>query len=356
MSYDINQLINNLVGEEGVEKQASEAQEAQAPTVADELRDALMTKSASEKASEAEDLGRQLARRLLEKSASAEAAPLANEQLAGLEASVTETLEKEAGVEVQPDVAKAENAANAQEQATVDAVAQQSGGTVEAQAHESIEKGLSTGTAVASSEDQVRKVEDQHEDADMQKAAAVAALVEGGDDFYEAFEKVAMADAELQKEAAFNQLISEGYSFEDAAGLVKAACEFPQSEEFEKAAALGELLSEGFVFDEAVELIKEAGLGSTLRSAGSAIRREVGAVKSTVQASRGIGKVNPKLGRRVLKDGLTESATRNAKPLAAVGAAAVGAGAAAGMSKQAAFEQLLEQGYTFDQALDAVQG
>lgn len=114
----------------------------------------------------------------------------------------------------QPHIANDQNAVMAQEQMAVNATALQSGGTVEAQQIESLQKGLATPSAVASGEDQV---------VELQKAAALTHLVAGGMNFYDAVDQVASIDSELQKEAAFNELIGEGYSFDDAVALIEQA-------------------------------------------------------------------------------------------------------------------------------------
>lgn len=117
-------------------------------------------------------------------------------------------------VEAQPHIANEQNAAMANEQMAVNATALQSGGTVEAQQLESLQKGLATPSAVASGEDQV---------VELQKAAALTSLVAGGMDFYSAVDQVAAIDSELQKEAAFNELVGEGYSFEEAVAMIEHA-------------------------------------------------------------------------------------------------------------------------------------
>lgn len=330
MSFDINELIDNLSAGEGVEKQASEAEVVAAPTVADELRATLMTKSASAVIEEAGDLGRQLARRILEKSASEN--PVVSEVVAGdnlsaLTASVEETLLKEAeAVTAQPNVANSDNSALAAAQEQVNSVAEQSGGTVEAQTAETIQKGLSTQSATATSEDLVRKVEDQAEDANMQKAAAVNELVAQGHSFYDAADLVACADAELQKEAAFAELTAEGYSFDEATSLIKAASESFAEQEvaLTKEAAMADLLDQGVSFDEAVNMIKEAGAVSVVKTV----------------ASKAPGFSRKQIGAAV-----------------AGGAAIVGGavGAKKSMTKEAAMKELMDSGYTYTQALDAVQ-
>ena len=328
MSFDFNQLIESLAPEgQTIEKQASE-EVAAAPTVADELRTVLMTKSASVILGEADDLGRQLARRLMEKAASDNTAVsevVAGDNLSALAASVESTLIKEAeAVSPQPNVANSDNSALAAAQEQVNHTAEQSGGTVEAQTTETIQKGLSTPSATATSEDLVRKVEDKAED-NMQKAAAVSELVAQGHNFDEAIGLVAMADGELQKEAALRELTEEGYSFDEATSLIKAACEgFAGDEEITKEAAMADLLEQGVPFDEAVNMIKEAGAMTT--------------VAKGAKSASGFSK--KKAGMAV----------------GGAAAAAVGAvGAKKSMTKEAAFQELLDSGYTFTQALATVQ-
>lgn len=248
--FDINALVSSLLDEEGQEKQASEAnvETSSQPSIADELKEVLLTKSASEVNQGAEEMGRALAARLLTKQASETPAAAAVEELAS---SVEATLEKEASE--QTNVVAADNAGIAAEQASVAVSAEQSGGTVEQQTEETIQRGLSTPSATATSEDLVRKVEDKSEDANMLKAAALQSLVEQGYDFYDAADAIQYADSELQKEAAFMQLCSEGVSFEEAISLIKQASEIEsQPAEFSKEAALTQLMSEGYSFDEAV--------------------------------------------------------------------------------------------------------
>lgn len=329
MSFDINELINNLSIGEGVEKQASEAEVVATPSVADDLRSVLMTKSASTIREEADDLGRQLARRIMEKAASENptvSEVVAGDNLSALAASVESALIKEAeAVSPQPHVANADNAALAAAQGQVDQAAEQSGGTVEAQTVETIQKGLSTPSATATSEDLVRKVEDKSEDANMQKAAAVKELVAQGHSFSDAADLVAVADSELQKEAAFKELTAEGYSFDEATSLIKAASEsFAEPElAMTKEAAMSDLLSQGVAFSDAVNMIKEAGAVSVVKT-----------------VAKGAGLSRKQIGAAV-----------------AGGAAVVGGavGAKKSMTKEAALKELMDSGYTFTEALEAIQ-
>lgn len=345
MSFDINELINNLSVAEGVEKQASEADVVATPSVADDLRSVLMTKSASTIQEEAVDLGRQLARRIMEKAASENptvSEVVAGDNLSALAASVESTLIKEAeAVSPQPNVANTDNAALAAAQGQVDQAAEQSGGTVEAQTVETIQKGLSTPSATATSEDLVRKVEDKSEDANMQKAAAVSELVAQGHSFYDAADLVAAADSELQKEAAFVELTAEGYSFDEATSLIKAASEsFAEPElALTKEAAMSDLLSQGVAFGDAVNMIKEAALGSALKGAASKLGSAAkGAASTAKNSAKGVTKKQAVIGG------------------AATGAVVGGAvGAKKSMTKEAALKELMDSGYTFTEALEAIQ-
>ena len=65
----------------------------------------------------------------------------------------------------------------------------------------------------------------------------------------------------VTKAAALDSLMNSGYSFDEAANLVKAAASAvtkPQYSDHEKAAAVGELMAQGIDFDQAVELVKQA--------------------------------------------------------------------------------------------------
>lgn len=363
MSFDINELIGNLGLDEGIEKQASEVKEDAKPSVADELREALLTKSASEVAAEAEDLGRQLARRLMEKAASqVKPEVVEGDALSTMEVSLTQTFEKEA--EAQGHIANADNAAMAAEQGQVDAHALQSGGTVESQTAETIQKGLATPSATATSEDMVRKIEDQGEDANMQKAAAVMALVEEGLDFYNAADLVAVADSELQKEAALAELVNEGYDFDDAVSLIKAASETPKvsDEVLEKVAAFQELTAEGYSFDEATDLIKEAGIGLKIRQGINQAKIEGRKLSTSFDKYKKEKAKDPAKGKAYAKKALGKAFDRNKGVIKGVGigvgtVAAAGTGAVAvnkAMKKEAAFKDLLAQGYSFDEAAEAV--
>lgn len=101
----------------------------------------------------------------------------------------------------------------------------------------------------------------------IEKMAAIEALVADGADFETALEHVKAAEAYLldqhEKMAAVEALVADGVDFDEAADLVKQAAEALATEATShmKQAALAELVSQGVDFDQAVELIKQAGVG-----------------------------------------------------------------------------------------------
>ena len=167
--------------------------------------------------------------------------------------------------EAQANLSQDANAQMAQEQIALDAAAKQSGGTVEQQQVESLQKGLATPSAQAGAYDKV--------EAELDKAAALIELMDQGDSFYEAFEKVAEADMELQKQAAYETLVEAGMGFEEAVNLVKEAAE-----------------KKPYGYSEASTVSSKAGLRALgegvagmvgLGAAGAGIGRVIGAAKST---------------------------------------------------------------------------
>ena len=95
-----------------------------------------------------------------------------------------------------------------------------------------------------------------------EKAAAVAALVEGGYDFDSAVEMVKAASFELDqeeetqtKQAALSELLSQGVDFDSAVSMIKSASARVDVEQ-EKRAALGMMLEAGVDFDSAIDLVQ----------------------------------------------------------------------------------------------------
>ena len=106
------------------------------------------------------------------------------------------------------------------------------------------------------------------ESEELQKVAAVLALVDEGVDFDNAVAMVKQAeyaiDAEnqgLMKQAAMQELMASGHSFDDAAVLIKQACaEEAPDEDLVKLAFLAEAMDQGLNFEDSLYLLKEASL------------------------------------------------------------------------------------------------
>lgn len=116
---------------------------------------------------------------------------------------------------------------------------------------------------------------------EVEKAAAVNALVGEGMDFDTAVNLVKQAEEELvgeakeqEKVAAVNALAEAGYDFDTAVELVKQAeYELAQEEDaMEKMAAVEELMGQGYDFDSAVELIKQAEEEHRKATTGDAVK------------------------------------------------------------------------------------
>lgn len=101
----------------------------------------------------------------------------------------------------------------------------------------------------------------------IEKMAAIEALVADGADFETALAHVKAAEVYLmdqhEKMAAVEALVAEGVDFDEAASLVKQAAEdlAKEADSHMKQAALAEMVANGVDFDQAVELIKQAGVG-----------------------------------------------------------------------------------------------
>ena len=232
--------------------------------------------------------------------------------------------------------------------------------------------------AIGSPEDQV------------EKAAAVNALVEEGCDFDTAVSLVKQAEAEMigeaheqEKVAAVNALAEAGYDFDTAVELVKQAeMEIAQEEDaLEKTAAVNELMDSGYDFDTSVELVKEAvSMASVKESAGAAwnkVKGAYGSSKSAVgeaarKAKDWTGQQAGNLAEDVrgLKSGFYDNGQALSKGQALANIAqnrlfiggaglAVGGGTGAYLAsgnreKKAALDELMSQGYDFDAAIDLV--
>ena len=108
----------------------------------------------------------------------------------------------------------------------------------------------------------------EEENDELQKVAAVLALVDEGLDFDNAVHLVKQAEAQiyeenkgLMKQAALHELMASGYPFEDASELIKQACEEEApNEDLVKLAFLAEAMDAGLNFEDSLSLLKEASL------------------------------------------------------------------------------------------------
>lgn len=106
------------------------------------------------------------------------------------------------------------------------------------------------------------------------KVAAVADLISQGVDFESAVAEIqkqaSIMEDQFEKAAAVDALVAEGVDFGDAVELVKMAAEEIAFEEDQlmKAAAFEELTAHGVDFDTAVEMIKQASAGDVTTADG----------------------------------------------------------------------------------------
>lgn len=142
---------------------------------------------------------------------------------------------------------------------------------------------------------------------------------------------------DIEKIAAVAALIDGGYSFDEAFDMVKQAAAALEEEEFEqvKIAAVNQLMTEGFSIENAVALVKEAGMFSKKSTATKAVEK-AGEIAAGA------------------KEGMKAHAGKIAAGAGAVGGAA---GYAAGRShekKAAVLEFLLENGVDLAVAIGMV--
>lgn len=209
----------------------------------------------------------------------------------------------------------------------------------------------------------------ERNDENVEKTAAVVALVEAGVDFDQAVDLVKQAEVEIkaeefevEKQAAFGALIEAGVDFDSAIELVKEACEGLEKEAFSMAGA-------GAKVDAAGKKIADVAR-SAYAKGKKPVDAAVGAVKAhgkrvAIDAGN-IGASLKGLGYAASMKGLSakqrmslagQSAGELAKNRAVrygAGAAAVAGGAAYAHQKKAAFDELIADGFDFDTAADLV--
>ncbi len=227
--------------------------------------------------------------------------------------------------------------------------------------------------------------------ADAKASGAVSENTAASGESQAAAEAARMGD-EVEKAAAVSALVEAGVDFDEATDLVKqAALEIEEEElEQEKQAALEEAVEAGVDFDTAVELVKEAStLGAVkgvLTKLKAGVGKEVGNLKASATGLNGAAKgVLTKLKAGVGKEvgnlkasttGLKGAATmkglsakaranlagQSLKEMAknrvvqggAAAAAVGGAAMAMNREKKAAYDALVEAGVDFDTAVELV--
>lgn len=189
------------------------------------------------------------------------------------------------------------------------------------------------------------------------------------------------AQPDIQKVAAVAALIDGGNTFEDAVALVKQAEEgiLADQDELVKRAAVNELMEQGFDVITAAELVKQAGVMDFLRQGAHQVmnpRESIAGFKAArkelIAGQPELAGTTPGLVRRVMGAQPTAGqagvaglepgkasmqALSNYVPgLAVAGTGLLGAGAigAGVMSKEAFVHQALSEGYSLDQALVAL--
>ena len=221
-------------------------------------------------------------------------------------------------------------------------------------------------------------IEDEAEASDIEKSAAINELMEEGyglDDAFEmvkqASEEMSMNEYEFEKVAAVADLMDEGVDFDSAVELVKeASYEMGYYDEeysdLEKSAAINELMEEdGLCLEDAFELVKEASMASALKSARKSVGRSV---KKVRKAAGNMNKKVRQFGNNVAGKGFANKhmtygrnrVARSRKQLAGglAGTAALGGGAyyatrqgaRMDFEKIAAVDDLVNEGYDFDEA------
>lgn len=158
------------------------------------------------------------------------------------------------------------------------------------------------------------------------------------------------AEDQVEKAAAVNALVNEGVDFDTAVTLVKEAEDmiYQEEMEYEKQAAFEALVNEGMDFDDAVELVK---------AAEYELYKEAGIKEMFESAKKGTRKAYD-----YAKDKGKKAVDHVKNHKAAYGAGAAGLAAAGGgayaykrhQEKKAAMEALMQEGVDFDTAVGLV--
>lgn len=342
--YNLEDLMKSL--ESDMEKSASEVITHETKDISDELAGILTKKANHEVISKAQAEGEALAAKFLEKMANeinTANAVMQAEQAAAEQENAQGTVEQ-----VEQELVDRALSEGAQPEDKVDTAGHQ-----EKTASENGEQSVNT---IMNKIQEDNAAMDAQADAKVQplpasegtanqiiQAIVAKAQSEGsGEDILTAQEGAAVAvqpktNDEVEKAAAVASLVESGFDFDSAVQMVKEAEEAIKSEslEQEKQAAFSELLSSGISFDKAIELVKQA--EEDLSKEAGALALAKNALPAVTAGAKGLSN-KAKLG------------------IAAGGAAAVGGAVAASRSqeKRAAFEALSEAGIDFDTAVELI--
>jgi hypothetical protein len=198
----------------------------------------------------------------------------------------------------------------------------------------------------------------------VEKAAAVTALVEAGCDFDSAIAMVKEAEQLLTSEAnqqekiaAVNELCAAGYDFDSAVALVKQAeAELSgENQDMNKVAAVQDLMSQGYDFDTAIDMVKEAVSMEDIKAhAGDIIDKAKGAAGAGYEKAKGAAGAGYEKAKGATSKVIGSIKTNPGKSALFGGALLAGAAAKKLVhrkhEKKAAFDALIEAGVDFEQA------
>jgi hypothetical protein len=394
-TLNLNTLLESLEAQTALEKTASQ-QEVIAPAVSDEFASLLSKKSEQDLTKEAQAQGEALARMLLEKAANEIQVNDAKVQAVdetkvvptvegtiqdSLVATVEQGLDRGAITDDVVDQIQDGSVKQAEEKGN-----EMSDNTTLAQyimqklAEDASGEGSVGGAAPNNiiQNDAVNQAFDEMKEQDLPnpegsvngifEAIVARAKAQGGgtDDLVVGGGSLpAERNDNVEKAAAVQALVAEGCDFEDAVSLVKQAEEELNAEAYdqEKQAAFSKLVEAGVDFDSAVELIKqaeedlekEAGKLDAIKGAGKAFIKSVkGDAKVAGPQIKGLITGKDLQGKAISRAAMGRAVSKNKVTLAAGGATLAAAGQvhrSLDNEKKAAFETLSAQGVDFESAV-----
>lgn len=195
----------------------------------------------------------------------------------------------------------------------------------------------------------------ERSDENVEKTAAVVALVEAGVDFDQAVDLVKQAEVEIkaeefevEKQAAFGALIEAGVDFDSAIELVKEACEDLEKQALSMA---GMKAGAGKLYGKAKGMAQSA--ASSAKSYATGVKNSAKDVGTQV-GDLGFALKNKDMG---LAGQAAKRLTQNKAVRLGAGVTAAGGAAgvyAANREKKAAFDQLIADGIDFETASDLI--